>query len=373
MTQKFSWFMVLAASFPGVLMSQPPLTVDVIVVGAGMAGLRCARSLVDAGCQVVVLDKSRGVGGRVATRRLEGTWADHGTCYLSPQGERFQRFLYDLAEAGVIFPWTEQVYEIGQEGQLQAPPPEDCYPRWVAPDGMTAIAKVLTPGLDIRYQHRVDTIHATPTGWLVKATAALGSNSGVTAQFSAPSLVLALPAPQIVPLLEPLQAELSAPYIEQIAAVRFLPCLSVMAGYGPEVLSRWQQQFPGVKALTFTNHPTLGWLGLDSSKRQHSEFPVFVIQSSATFAEQMLELEDLQPVAQVMLAAVAQALQPWFAQPTWFQIHRWRYAFAKEPLHQGFLAAPSTFPLVCAGDWCLGKKVESAYDSGLAAAEYLLQ
>ncbi len=353
-------------------MSQPPLVVDVIVVGAGMAGLRCARSLVDAGYQVVVLDKSRGVGGRVATRRLEGTWADHGTCYLSPQGEVFQRFLYDLAEAGVIFSWTDQVYEMGLEGQLQAPAPEDCYPRWVAPDGMTAIAKVLTPGLDIRYQHRVDTIQATPTGWQVNA-ATMGSNSGGIAQFSAPSLVLAIPAPQVVPLLEPLHAELSTSYIEQIAAVHFFPCLSVMAGYGPEVLSHWQQQFPGVKALTFTSHPTLGWLGLDSSKRQNPEFPVFVIQSSVTFAEQMLEREDLQPAAQTILAAVAQTLQPWFAQPIWFQIHRWRYAFAKAPLHQGFLAAPSTFPLVCAGDWCLGKKVESAYYSGLAAAEYLLQ
>ncbi len=51
---------------------------DIAIIGAGMAGLICAQRLTEAGYSVLVVEKSRGLGGRLATRRLYGTWADHG-------------------------------------------------------------------------------------------------------------------------------------------------------------------------------------------------------------------------------------------------------------------------------------------------------
>src|SRR4028118_2371524 len=59
---------------------------DVAVIGAGMAGLSCAQRLRQAGYSVAVVEKSRGAGGRVATRRVQGPRAAHGGCYLAPQG-----------------------------------------------------------------------------------------------------------------------------------------------------------------------------------------------------------------------------------------------------------------------------------------------
>ena len=58
---------------------------DVTIIGAGLAGITCARALQTAGHRVVLLDKSRGVGGRIATRRLHGTHADHGFRVWAPQ------------------------------------------------------------------------------------------------------------------------------------------------------------------------------------------------------------------------------------------------------------------------------------------------
>ena len=55
---------------------------DIAVIGAGMAGLVCAQQLSQAGYSVVVVEKSRGVGGRVATRRLQGT-CGRSWCLLS--------------------------------------------------------------------------------------------------------------------------------------------------------------------------------------------------------------------------------------------------------------------------------------------------
>jgi renalase len=66
---------------------------EIAVIGAGVAGLTCARKLHQAGRRVVVIDKSRGLGGRLATRRLAGTHADHGVCDLQPKGAVFGQLI----------------------------------------------------------------------------------------------------------------------------------------------------------------------------------------------------------------------------------------------------------------------------------------
>ena len=66
---------------------------DVAIIGAGLAGLTCAQQLHQVGYQVVIIEKSRGVGGRVATRRLQDTRADHGVRYLEPQGKLLQQLI----------------------------------------------------------------------------------------------------------------------------------------------------------------------------------------------------------------------------------------------------------------------------------------
>lgn len=51
---------------------------DVIVVGAGMAGLSCARALVAKGRNPLVLERSHAIGGRVRTDVVDGFLLDHG-------------------------------------------------------------------------------------------------------------------------------------------------------------------------------------------------------------------------------------------------------------------------------------------------------
>ena len=67
--------------------------VEIAIVGAGIAGLSCARKLQQAGHEVIIVDKSRGLGGRLATRRLAGTHADHGVCYIKPKETTVKRYL----------------------------------------------------------------------------------------------------------------------------------------------------------------------------------------------------------------------------------------------------------------------------------------
>lgn len=345
--------------------------VEVAIVGAGLAGLTCAQMLQQAGYQVVVLEKSRGVGGRLATRRLYDTRADHGTCYLSPKAERFRAYIDKLVAEGIAEVWTTTVHELTADGQLHAPIAPT--PRYVAPEGMNAIAKALTPGLDVRFSQRVVALQPTPhqTWELTVTSSPIGTPPTDTQTWVAQAVVLTAPAPQTVDLLAPLVPSVVAPaLLDQLQTVEFMPCIAVMAGYAPARSQEWAQQFPAVKAIV-AQHPDLGWIGLDSSKRHQSDRPVFVVQSTAAFAQAHLETADLHPVGQHLLAQAGDILCDWLAMPDWVQVHRWRYALVTHPLAQPFFDCQTPLPLVCAGDWCGGMRAESAFLSGLEAAEHL--
>ena len=331
---------------------------DIAVIGAGIAGLVCAQQLSQAGYSVLVVEKSRGLGGRLATRRLHGTCADHGACYLKPKGELLGRFVEILQSRHILEVWTEEVYELTAGALLSEP--KNRSPRYVAPEGMSAIAKSLAPGLEILLNQRVIAITPTPeNSWRLNLES---SNE----ELSAKALVVAIPAPQAVMLLEPLgESVLDAVFLDNLRSVEFYPSISAIAGY-PSTF----QPLPQWKALTFVDDADLAWIGLDSSKRPNPQKPHFVVQSSADFAQRHLESQDLQPVGQLMLQRAAESLSlPWLNTPEWMQVHRWRYAFPSRPWHEAFLSAGTPLPLVCCGDWCGGNLAEGAMLSGLAAAD----
>ncbi|NJM19717.1 MAG: NAD(P)-binding protein [Richelia sp. SL_2_1] len=331
---------------------------NVAVIGAGMAGLVCAQQLTQAGYSVRVIDKSRGVGGRVATRRLFETKADHGACYLKPKGEVLQGLVNLLIEKGELEVWTNTVHEIEANSSSIIPHIPSSLP-YIATSGMNAIAKFFTQGLEIIHNQRINSITLNSQNqWFL--------TSETNEEFTASSVVIAIPAPQAVMLLETLAELLNNSFFDELFSVEFYPAITVMAGYSNSL------QQPEWKAITFKDNSILGWIGLDSSKRKNPTQPHFVIHSSADFAQHYFESEELQQVGQQILENAASTLNlQWLKNPQWMQVHRWRYAFPKTPIKQSYLAAETPSPLVCCGDWCGGNLMESAMLSGIAAAEYI--
>ncbi len=386
---------------------------DVVIIGAGLAGLTCGRYLQEQGRQVVILEKSRGVGGRLATRRLSGTIADHGAKYLENQGSYTQDLIDFLQQQGIITPWTNTNYEFTNEftgldsnidrEQTKAWKAQTGVDRYVAPLGMNSIAKTLAQDLDIRFSHRVDRVQATDQGWQLGLDLPPDSPA-----MEAKALVIAIPAPQALAILYPKSPggdqsfaqdansgsnpEFLPEYLTQLAAVTYDGCIAVMAGYALELQSQFAARIPPWRSVTFPTDPDLAWLGLDSSKRSPSaqlagEFldqltnqsisqPVIVCHSTPAFAAQYLDSNDpnldLNAVGQQLLDRASSYLLPELKTPQWFQVQRWRYAQPKTALNALCLPAPTPFPLVCCGDWCQGNLIESAIASGQAAAQSIL-
>ncbi|GAA6618536.1 hypothetical protein NUACC26_043470 [Scytonema sp. NUACC26] len=191
---------------------------DVAVIGAGMAGLVCAQQLSQAGYSVRVVEKSRGLGGRVATRRLFDTCADHGTCYLKPKGELLERFIELLRQRNILEVWTDTVHELKPHSSVPKPQSPIPNPRYTAPIGMSAIAKFLARGLEILLNQRVTAITFTSDKkWQLTL-----ENSDET--ITATSVVIAIPAPQAFMLLEPLEESLlGATFLNTLRSVEFSP------------------------------------------------------------------------------------------------------------------------------------------------------
>lgn len=332
---------------------------DVIVIGAGMAGLTCAQQLKQAGLDVTIVEKSAGVGGRMATRRLQGTWVDHGAQLISAKSDDFERFIRKLQDKGVVKEWTRNVYQLSAQGLLP-PDANHRHQRYCCPLGMTAIAKYLASDLTIIHNARIVGVsHANRKWQLITDRQEILETSAI---------VSTIPAPQFLPLFEDVLASAPA-FLQAVQSVKFAPSVSIMAGYSPnhEIPESWQ-------AIACIDDPILSWISHDSSKHpDRSSQQVFVLQSTAEFAKQSMEESDLEIAGKPLLNQAGKLLAKWLASPEWWQVHRWRYALSEEFLGVSCLSTASPLALVCAGDWCAGKNIESAYHSGLAAAESAIE
>ena len=339
---------------------------DVVIIGAGLAGLTCARQLQQQGYKVIILEKSRGVGGRLATRRIEQISVDHGLSYFFEQGNQTQQLIQQLTEKEIMDSLTPNIYQF--DAVLESPTIQSKKYYYV-PQGMTAIAKFLAESLTIWRQYRVINLTTTQDKlWHLTCETPPNLPNIIHTK----SLVSTIPAPQLHLLLDSSHLTKIPPsFLETLTQVTYDPCLTVMAGYehfNPSELI-WDQ-------VRILSHPNLAWVGRENVKRETPNSSVFVFHSTPNYATQFLESTDLKPIGKQLLEQAAELLSPTLKHPAWYQVHRWRYAIPRQSLPLSCLTTTHPLPLVACGDWCGShikpdspSHLEKALLSGLAAAD----
>ncbi|WP_306145972.1 NAD(P)/FAD-dependent oxidoreductase [Roseibium sp. MMSF_3412] len=302
------------------------------IIGAGLAGLCCASILQKRGYTPVLLEKGRGVGGRLATRRTDaGFQFDHGAQYITARTPDFRNAVARLIGKGAAGTWSGADREV-----------------IVGTPSMNAMAKVLAGGLDIRRKTRVTDLRAEENGWRA-ATA--------DSVFQFDRLVVTAPQPQTVGLLG-----VEHPLANAISAVRMSPCWTLMATFAD------QQEIPFTSRSAPDSY--LAWIALNSSKPGRPDTNSWVVQASADWSARNLEREA-DDVAQEMLLRLCGILRIEPSNAVHASAHRWRYARVEEPLGTPFCRNDAG-TLYLGGDWCLGARVEAAWTSGKAIADDLL-
>ncbi|MBP7146316.1 MAG: FAD-dependent oxidoreductase [Acidobacteria bacterium] len=327
----------------------------IVVIGAGVAGLACARELAGRGRVVTVLDKARGVGGRCATRRVEGQAVDHGLSFFHGSDAAFLSELEAVPGATVLPGWPSRVSGDGPPCQPQAFAPGER--RVGFADGVSAFAKHLARGLDVRLDTRVasvDEARALPAG------------------DPAGTVVLAMPIEQACALLDEIAGggqELEAAR-GLLGMMGSLACLTVIAGYAPDVPD------PGWDVLYPEDSDVLLLASHDSAKRAAPRYRVLVYQARACWSRRRLEADPASWSAEI-LAEAGRRVGPWAARPSWHQPHRWRYARVDRgtELSQPMLITlDGGLRIGLAGElFAPGGGVEAAFVSGRRLAGRLLE
>lgn len=280
----------------------------VVVIGAGIAGLACARGLVRAGRRVVVLERARGVGGRCATRRFDEQPVDFGVSFFHGKDARFLAALGEVP-AQVIPGWPSEIRGAGRPCQPEAFAPGET--RLAFAEGVSAFPKHLAAGLDVRTNARVVALGKSEAG--IEVSLEGGE------KLYARDVVLALANEQAALLL--------ATWPEQDRAVRGAlallemmpaePCAVVIALYEAGApRPPWHAYYP-------EESPVLQLVSHDSSKRESPSRLALVYQAHARFSRQNLDDPNW---PRLVLDEAARLLGPWAGAPAVMHAHRWKYA-----------------------------------------------
>lgn len=318
-----------------------------LIIGAGIAGLMAANALQEAGIAVTVLDKGRGVGGRMATRRLaENAKADHGAQYFTIKTEKMRPHVEAWLAAGVVRQWSDGFYDSADDPHFNGEP------RYVGTNGMTSVPKYLAQNIDVRTKTRITQIDYHDK---FEAVAENGE------MFNADMLLLTPPAEQTIALLDSGNITIPSDARQALGKIQFSPCFALMLTLdAPSDIPTPGGLWPQASIIS--------WMA-DNQQKGIAEGYCITVHGSAEFSQTHYNTDT-----SIITEKLITAAKPFIgnANILTHQLHRWRYSQPTQ-LHSDptlFILTPA--PIAIAGDAFEGARVEGAALSGLAAAEKLL-
>lgn len=315
---------------------------DVLIVGAGISGLLCATELQKTGRSVRVLDKGRGLGGRMATRRMADARLDHGAQFFTVRDARFQAYVDHWLAAGLIKEWF-----------CRSPKDEDAqgYPRYCGRSGMTDVPKYLARSLNVHTQQNVVKLTRDQEVW---------SAFTLSGQcFQGKELVVTVPLPQAMSLLDTTGLRYANGQEASLRGVRYQRGLATLVILdGPSALP-----VPGGIQV---NEGPLSWIGDNQQKGISPAVSAVTLHADADFAEAHWDSPN-ELRGRLMIEAAMPYLK---ANVLEYDCHRWGFTLPVNPWPEGFYRNPG-LNLTLAGDAFGGPRIEGAALSGLDAAAAL--
>jgi len=317
------------------------------VIGAGLSGLVLARALRDH-AEVSVFEKSRGFGGRMATRRRNDFQFDHGAQYFSAKTESFRRYLEPWLDAGVVAHWDARFVEF-EGNRIDSRRTWSGRPaHYVGVPGMSALGGALAQSLDVKTESRVDRIAGQAGAWRLH-----GDEAADLGEFD--WVVSSIPAAQAATLLPQTFA-----HLDLVAQRNMSGCYALMLGFDEPLPIDWD--------AALIRQADISWISQDGSKPGRGG-NTLLVQATNHWSEAHMDLNE-RAVTEHMLAEIERITGLAGDHARYSALHRWRYANTAKQEGPRALVDPVQ-QLVACGDWCIHGRVEAAYLSGLDAAEQI--
>ena len=301
----------------------------VAVVGAGISGPLVARVLRARGVSVVVVEKSRGLGGRLATKRVGAAVFDQGAQYFTARDSRFLAWVAEWRGRGVVASWPGSAH------------------RLIARPSMNALGKVLAEGLELRREWRVLSARREHTEWVLAIDGQPPLRAG--------RLVLTAPVPQSLALFD--DGALPPHLLEELRLLRYAPCLVLLVTLrGPSAVPADGVALSGEPVRWIADNTKKGIArGVPAALTVHLT-PAF---SAAHYAKTETELATL----------VLPVIERWLGGDVAnVQVHRWKFSEPTTTHREPCVWIPD-LGVGFAGDAFGGPRVEGAAVSGLELAD----
>jgi predicted NAD/FAD-dependent oxidoreductase len=314
---------------------------NIAIIGAGIAGLTLANSLKNK-YNITIFEKSRGYGGRIATRRYKQHQFDHGAQFFKAKTNEFKQFIKPLIENNVIQRWDARFVEFTKGTVSRQTQWDDELPHYVGYPSMNNIGHALAQDLTIHLNTKVLTVNKK------KYWELFGENNISLGAFD--WVVSTLPAKQSNDLLHKFMQQ-------TIKEDHITPCYSLMLGLT-------KQQDLGFDAA-LVKELDLSWISVDSSKPGRNGKTCLLVHSTNKWATENIEL-DLELVREHLIKELTKIIT--IPEYELLKVHRWLYANCKKNSGEKYYLNPD-FKLAICGDSFLSGRVESAFLSAHHLAE----
>lgn len=315
----------------------------IAIIGAGLSGLTLANTLRDV-YDIEIFEKSRGVGGRMSTRRADPYQFDHGAQYFTARTSAFKDFLKPFIEKQTVQIWHANAVTLDKEGKSNKREwPE---PHYVCAPSMNSLCKDLANNQALHLATEISGVQRQDSKWSL-----LDKNQNSYGGFD--GLICSVPSHQAVALLPK-----NFQYLEDIQNIKMQGCFSLMLGFTEKPTLNFDFAMP-------TNSP-IGWLAVNSNKPDRKTGHSIIVQTTNTWAEEHIE-DDLKEVENTLLVELEDLCDIDTSKAELIQTHRWRFANTLNSAEKPFW--DDNMNIGVCGDWCTGKRVEQAFTSANILAE----
>jgi renalase len=321
----------------------------IAIIGAGISGLVIAQKLKNH-ADVVIYEKSRGVGGRMSTRYADPFYFDHGAQCFTARTEAFKNFLQPLIDCGVVAEWSGKVInlEIGKKETQRL---------WfethlVAAPNMNSLCKKLAEGLEIKLSTEVTPLSTKKNNsWILqdKADNFLGEYDWVIST-APPAQTLNLFA-QIIPQQNP------------ITDSQMQGCFCLMIGFNRP----WDRDWIAAKV----RQNPIKWISINSTKPgRNKAVTSIVVHSRGNWADDHIEDDPIE-IQKLLTKEFELVTKISATNADYLSLHRWKYAIVEKTNRSGFYVDESSFT-AATSDWSATSRIEEVWINANNLADFIL-
>jgi len=319
----------------------------IAIIGTGISGITIAQNLKDF-ANVSLFEKSRGVGGRMASRRSGPYEFDHGAQFFTAKSENFKKFISPLIKKNVVQQWDARFAEFKNNKVLRRITWDSEYPHYVGSPGMNSITKYLSKGLDIKLNVKIDKIvRKSNNDWEL-----FDDNLNNLGGFDwVISTAPAIQSAEILPKCFKQQSDL--------LNKKMVGCFSLMLGFKNAPALEWD--------AALISDADISWVSINSSKPGRAKSFSMLVHSTNAWAENHLS-DESQSVISYLSKETTRIIGHDTNKANHIGLHAWRYANIGKQDKSNLLIDYDNRLAAC-GDWLTHGRIESAFEAGFMMAQ----